>query len=156
MSLQHSIFLHYDTVIVCAGLLLFSWVLIELLIYLQPSRVCSVTGILQLTECLFNLNSVELFILWGFQCSLIFLGGKKTTFLIYKSWAWSNLLILLFPLPSTVPREQKPSVSCLTPKKLNCFLKWVRSYNWKWQPDVYWNPSHFSLKPSFFLIVWSF
>lgn len=55
----------------CSGLLLFCSVLIELPMYLRPNRICSLIGTLELKECLFNLNSVELFILQGLEFNLV-------------------------------------------------------------------------------------
>ena len=69
-------------VIVCLGLLLFSSLLIELLMYLRPSRIRSLIGTRELKECLFNLNSMELFILQGPEFNLH--ESLKKTFLFIK------------------------------------------------------------------------
>lgn len=81
----------WHSVIACPGLLLFSSVLMEILMYLQPNRICS-----------FNWHSgaqgivyVALTPLTCLHLSAIYFNFAKF-FLMYKSWAWSELLLGCF------------------------------------------------------------
>lgn len=99
----------------------------EILMYLQPNRICS-----------FNWHSgaqgivyVTLTPLACLHLSSIYFNFAKF-FLMYKSWAWSELLFWCFLSPQYKGNRKLVSIALFlfflkARSKLNCFLKWIHS-----------------------------